>query len=57
MFKVGDHVTLKGDSRTWVVTAVNNTMDPITYELALVGDAGVMKHNVPEGDMTIATGN
>ncbi len=56
MFKVGRQVTVVGDSRVWVITAVHNT-DPPTYDLALVGDAAVTQHNVPEGDMIIATGN
>lgn len=54
-FKVDDHVTVKGDTRIWGVTAVNNTSDPITYDLALLSDSSTTRHNVPEGDMSIAT--
>jgi hypothetical protein len=55
MYKVGDHVKVKGDNRTWVVTGHNT--DTNTYDLALVDDGGTTMHNVPEGDMSIATGN
>ncbi len=53
-YKVGDHVTVTGDTRIWVVTAVHNT-DPPTYNLALAGEPSVTQQNVPEGDMIIAT--
>jgi hypothetical protein len=53
MFKVGDRVRVVGDSRIWIVTAHN--VDSNTYDLELDGDPGMTMHNVPEGDMSIAT--
>lgn len=54
MFKVGDHVLVTGDNRTYVVVTVN-TSTVNTYDLALVTDPKtVVLHAQPEGGMKIA---
>jgi len=55
MFKVGDHVLISGDTRTYVVVTVN-TSTVNTYDLALATDPKtVVVHGQPEGGMKIAT--
>lgn len=55
MYTVGQHVIWTKDNRVYVVTAVHVNTSPPNYDLQLLSDGSVTQHNVPEGDMIIAT--
>ncbi len=55
MFKVGQHVIWNGDGKVYVITAVHVNTSPANYDIQLLSDGSVTQHNVPEGDMVIAT--